>query len=363
MTDVEFETLRSAHDGFRAPSFYLDLSENELHSRDGVVSGLTVTSEIGAPSQCTFTLTYPFDFKNGRFEGIDWGVVAPNAPLRVFLGYGATPVKGVDPVFVGRLDSVQLRFPNSGPPSIHVTAFDYLHELTKHQPQENWQNATDADIVEDIVKKYPFAATEIESTEERRRKVRQQKATDFGFVSDLAKRNGFEIFAHGETFYFRNPAYTAEPRIDVQYGGSLASFSIEQSESEAVGEVRVRHWNPETKERIEGIAKGPASAAGVRVYTVPVPDEKSAEREAESILARLLDGYVRGQGETVGLPEMRVGESVSIRGIDAFTRGGAPDKSDPNPAEKREVYYLTRVTHSTGTDGYTTAFDVTEYVS
>jgi hypothetical protein len=65
---------------------------------------------------------------------------------------------------------------------------------------------------------------------------------------------------------------------------------------------------------------------------------------ARAVLDSIAEGLVTGSGETVGLPELRLGELIELDGIDRFTK----------------IYYVEQVTHSIGSSGYRSSFQVRE---
>jgi phage protein D len=75
----------------------------------------------------------------------------------------------------------------------------------------------------------------------------------------------------------------------------------------------------------------------------PVQTEEEAKALAISLLRERAYEFLKGSGEAIGLPDMRPGDNVEIKGIGQRFSG---------------QYYVTRVEHSIGNSGYTTSFTV-----
>jgi phage protein D len=127
-----------------------------------------------------------------------------------------------------------------------------------------------------------------------------------------------------------------------------------------VGAVIVRGYDPKNKQEIVGRA-GPgaerqmggtiagaeaaAQAFGpkeeVHVQS-PIASQEEADQLAQALYMRRSIEFVVGSGSTIGIPELRVGRVIDLRGLGRF--------SGP--------YYVTQATHSISGGGYQTSFRV-----
>ena len=70
-------------------------------------------------------------------------------------------------------------------------------------------------------------------------------------------------------------------------------------------------------------------------------DRQEARRRALALLTERQKDMVKGTGTTVGLPDLRVGQRILIKGLGARFSG---------------TYFVTDTTHTIGDSGYTTRF-------
>lgn len=144
-----------------------------------------------------------------------------------------------------------------------------------------------------------------------------------------------------------------------EWGVNLSSFSPRLSTTSQVSEVMVRGWDPKAKKPIVYTAKAsdlPRSASGDRsgpakadrrtreiLYDAPVLSLEEARRLATSRLMELANQYTSGSGQVIGLPDLRPDDTVEIVGVGERFSGR---------------YHVTKVTHTLGASGFTTAFEV-----
>jgi phage protein D len=74
----------------------------------------------------------------------------------------------------------------------------------------------------------------------------------------------------------------------------------------------------------------------------PVRNQAAAKEMAKEILCNFRGDLVRGSGSTVGLPDLRAGNRIVIRGLGARFSGS---------------YFVTSSTHTIGPSGYKTNFE------
>ena len=345
--------LQRTYGDFHTPRFRLLVDGQPFTDADGVITDVSVDTTLDGADTFSFGLAYPYDpeREGGTFLGLDWELFAPNRLVEIDVGYQGQAE--LTTLLVGRIAAVATDFPSSGLPTVKVTGFDLLHDLTDGTNDDSWEETTDSTVVERVGGKdvYDFTEVDAETTGQIRPTVKQDAESDFDFLKKLTERNGFELFARGRTLHFRAPNYRSDPEITLAYGRSLGSFSPEVNSAGQVETVEVRNWDSNRQQEIVGTASVSDAVAGdtgggkTRIVRAPVESEEEARETAAAILERITDGLVTGSGETVGIPALRPGETIRVEGLgERFTK----------------TYYLTKVTHRLGGSGYATSFEVTE---
>ena len=145
--------------------------------------------------------------------------------------------------------------------------------------------------------------------------------------------------------------------IELRYPGSLIEFKPTLTTANQVKSVTVRGWNRKTKQPINGVATlddpklnrnkdlyellKKCDPREERVVNEPVFTEKQARARAIALLSERQKEMVKCTGSTVGLPELRAGRRVRIKGVGPMFSG---------------TYFITETTHTIGGNGYTTSF-------
>lgn len=362
-SDVEtatFERLQETYEDFYVPRFTVTVAGEAFSAVDGVVSDVSVDLALDKATAFSFTLNYPYDAEHGRFEGLDWDVFAPGEPVDVSMGYGGTE----KPLLrEGRVTAVQPTFPSGGSPTVGVTGYGLLHAMT--EPPEppaggtwthTWTDTAPHAVVEQVVAErgYPFGSVETVAAGVEPPEIKQDEADhDLAFLLKLGETYAYELFARDGDLHFRPPRYDGPPDLVLEYGSSLDSFAPQVNEAGQVDGIEVRAWSAERGEEIVGRATradvegSDASEGGgeptVETLRLPVRTTEEATARAEAVLANRLDGTVSGNGECVGLPEIRPGIRIELaRLTERFSA----------------VYYVESATHRFGSAGYRTSFAV-----
>lgn len=334
---MDFGELRERYGDFYMPGFSVHVGDREIRERDGLLTEVVVDTTLDGAAYFSFTLAERAD----RSDALDGEEFEAGRTVEVSMGYG----NRLESLAIGRVHSVRPEFPADGGSTVAVSGYGLLHDLMRVARSASWDDRTDSDVVQEVASGYDFAELDVEDTGTTHPKIIQNAETDYAFLRRLADRNGFELFAERDTFHFRTPKYEAEPTLTLRYGESLHSFFPELSRASQVGEVEVRHWDPKAKTEIVGSAKGDEAETGKAVLRVPVKSREEADRIAEAALERIAAGLLQGTGDVVGIPEIRVGETVRIEGLgERFTNN----------------YYIQGVVQGIGMSGYSTTFDVRE---
>lgn len=312
----------------------------------------------------------------------------PNAAeFELRFGYGdelATVMRGFT-------QSLEPSFPSGGASTLTVRALNVLHRLRTRQNRDHWPNdrvprgqVKISRIAEDIGTRslqgcrFPLrVATDAQAKarEPVLEYVAQNNQYDLDFLLEWARRMDYVVYIKSEgtganareALYF-GPSQARggdapEEVYDLEWGKSLIDFTPKLSTANQLTAVEVRSHDRETnrdiRERatmddvdinsdLRDIVRGSGPRASDRcasreqvITHEPQHDAAQARRRAADVLSDRLKQLVEASGTTVGLPDLRAGTKIRIRGVGARFSGR---------------YFVTKTTHTLDGSGYRTKF-------
>jgi len=294
------------------------------------------------------------------------------------LGYGSelfTIVKGTP-------TSLEPAFPAGAAPTLTVRALNVLFKLRTRQHRTHWTDKKISDIAEDIgrrrtggSRRFPIdihVSKTARQSEPQLDYVAQENQYDIDFLLLEARKIGYTVYvdressqgASGNEFLYFGPSNERQQGVpDVSYelkwGISLIDFTPKLATAQQVKSVEVRSWNRQTNRSIR--KKADLDNPNLRVnqdliyllqqegcepreevvVNEPMHTPEQAERRALAILSERLKQLVEATGTTVGLPNLRAGQRIRIRGVGARFSG---------------TYFVVKTTHTINDSGYITKF-------
>ncbi len=365
---MELATLAKGYGDFYAPSYAVRLGRDDL-MRDLLVavSQVEVSMVLGAASRFTFTVSDCYShglqaFKTGR--GADLlALLTFGAEIDVCMGYG--DARSIPTAVRGTITEITTNFPDGGPPELTVAGYDHGFALTIGKNSRTWSNSRDSDAAHEIASFNNLDAT-IETTSEKHPQIEQNQESDWEFLKKLADRNHFELYVdERRTLHFGKPNDKADAVVRLPYGEGLLSFKPEANLAGQISQVEVYGWDPKTKKQIVGRAgtgeesglsgqsagqrlnafvRDPAKRPTLRLRQ-PVFTQAEANQRAKAALNERAKQFLTGEGEAIGLPEVRPDRNVELAKL------GRPFS---------KVYYIQEATHKIDANGYRTRFKVKE---
>ncbi|HWG95761.1 MAG TPA: hypothetical protein VN647_01655 [Nitrospira sp.] len=322
--------------------------------------------------------------QSGNFKYSDRDTYNPWKDVEVWMGYIRKGQKDLRCMLTGEITTLRPNFPSSGPPTLGVGGLNLLHRFRSQQESKDFFNKTDAEIAQIIVddiakelkKKSPRLNLRLDTqnlpNQIRLKHITMHNQFPIVFLRERARALGYEMIMaetsspNDRTVTLRfAPTQTVKRKTYVlEWGKTLLSFQPTLQTANQVAELTVRGWNPQTKEEIKYVARredlkdivkpgelGLSEPATVKkkeiVVDYPIQDQAEAKAVAEDRLRQVCETIVIGKGKTVGLPDLRAGVKILIKGL---------GKRFSGPQEKPFAYLVTSTTHSIGDGGYTTDF-------
>lgn len=320
----------------------------------------------------------------GWFKYSDTDVFDPWQDIELSMGYYNSGNDELETMLVGEIVRMTPNFPESGASTMTVHCVNLLQRFRTAQITRDYFQKQDSwvarDLVESIAKdvrqKLPSLDLKVDDNEINQNlgteqpiehlNVHQQYAVNFLFAR--SREIGYDIWLDENTqgsrrvvtFHYAPSKYTLKPTYVLEWGKSLISFQPSFATGNQPDQVTVRYWNPKTKQKFEGTAtradlaqdgvidptadfgvkQGPLSKKTDLVTNLVVQSDEEAKTAAKRRLRILAQGLIEGKGKAPGLPSLRSGNKIRIKGLGRYDG----------------LYHVTSTTHTIGDGGYTTDF-------
>jgi phage protein D len=290
--------------------------------------------------------------------------------VKISMGY----VDDLEPMIEGEITQIKPTFPDSGIPTLGIEGHTRLHRLQGDSKTRTFQNMTDKQIAEQVAQEAGLQA-EAEDTQIQYQYVIQPNQTDLQFLRDRASRIHFEILVENKKLIFRKAKENSSKLYTFVWAQAqaafaststtlpLKSFSPQLDSLHPVNNVEYRSYDPKTKQALvsragtsdqDSMMGGKTKAADVcsdafqrqRQYvhvTTPFVSQAEGDQHANSQFNHRAMGFIGGTAETIGVPDLRSGSVVELKGVGNRFDG---------------LYYVDEATHSISGDGYATSFTV-----
>jgi phage protein D len=290
--------------------------------------------------------------------------------VKIALGY----VDDLQDMIEGEITKISPSFPQDGIPTVAIEGQTLLHRLHGTHTTRTFQGVSDKDIVEKIAQEANLQA-DAEDPQVQYEYVMQPNQTDLEFLRERARRLHFEILVQDKKLIFRrsqeqtSKTYTlvwAHAQKAIAMGPNtlpLSTFSLQMNASKAPTSVETRSYDPASKQAFVSRA-GPSDQTStmggtkkggdvtndaykrerkhVHVVT-PFGSKSECDAHAKATYNNKAMGLVSGSAETIGVPDLRGGQIITMLGVGLRFEGD---------------YRIDEATHNIGSDGYKTSLTV-----
>ncbi|MGI8683979.1 MAG: VgrG-related protein [Acidimicrobiales bacterium] len=275
----------------------------------------------------------------------------------------SAPVK----IMQGELTAVEVEFDETGTRTI-ARGMDVAYRLQGARKTKAWPQATASDVARRIAGSNGLAAGTVDATTTVYEHLVQANMTDLEFLRRLGAENDrLVVVTEGKLHFRKQPQAssapspgrltTPDPLKLVLHGDHVKSLRATIRSAGQVKEVRVRGWDPQTKQVVVGTAQAGTSAAssgtgpaklaaraGNAVHTsvtTPFGKHSEAAAAAKDLADHLGSTFAEIEGSIEGHPRLTAGETVSISNFGAPLDG---------------KFKVSNVTHRIDARGYETSF-------
>jgi phage protein D len=373
------------------PQFTLQIGGANLPpALRGAITSVSWTDGIEGSDSVEIT------FANQNLQWLDNPILTVNNGLTLSVGYAPDPL---EKVFVGEITAVEPAFPNSGMPTIHVTAHDFLQRLTHGKVDRAFAITLptigilplpdplvasivsagnllipDPDPIGAALSTLMSLVSYILAPQEAQSSVRTQTGTsDFDFLTGIAKDNGWEVYIdhtlnpQGYVLRFQFLMQDYSPTLTLTWGQSLMDFTPRLTTVGDIFGVSARIWISTLQLEfvivvnwdydnasfnlmiypglgdISSILGGNAS----KTISIKPTGFPTAFRDILTELLPRLNNRLTGSGSTIGNPQIKAGKIINFVGLGSQFSG---------------LYRVTSATHTFDGSGYRTNFKVRKEV-
>ena len=375
-----------------APEFVIRLNGRQLPmAMKGAITSVTYEDGIKGADRVEVT------FANPALQFLDHPLLSVDTPFSFSMGYAPDPL---EEVFVGEITGVEPTFPSGGMPTLRVTAQDFLNRLTHGTKDRAFRlsipsygniglpdpivaglvSATnllipESDPVGGALAVLMTLATFLKFPPTDADVRKQQKETDFDFLTKIATENGFEMFIDhtaspkGRVLKFKFLISEFTPSLSLKWGASLMEFTPRLTTVGDLFGVTVRVWVESLQTEFVIVASWDYDRAALNLTIYPsllgdVEDVLGSEAKGKTlsvettsyvtapraILTELLprlNNRLTGSGSCIGDPRVKAGRVIRLDGLGDQFSG---------------LYRITSATHTFDAGGYRTSFQVRKEV-
>lgn len=317
-----------------------------------VLADAEIETSLYLPSM--FTLR----FHDEKLDLVDGTQFAAGAEVEISL---PNATGQLTPVLKGEITAIEPEFAHDFAATLVVRGYDKGHRLNRGTKTRVFVDSTDGDIVSKIAQEAGLQVTK-DATSQVHKHVFQHAISDWVFLHERARRNGYEMKVDAGTLFFRKLTSTRTEAALV-WGETLQSFHPRMTLAKQVSTVKVKGWDPKTKQGILGTASNSSSQpaiglgkwggglvtsafASVEVLEVrhPVQSQAEATTMAQSLLDEINAGFLEADGRAFGNTGLKPGVKVNI------TKVGTKFSGKYVVTTARHIYNVT--------DGFITEFTV-----
>ncbi len=370
---MDLRAFDETYGDFYVPSFKVIVGGQDLvRELFLTVTAADVDLKQKAAGRFSFTVANAFDWEARAFvagRGEDQVDLIKRfsigSPVELYFGYGDVSSLEV-PLLRGIVTELGTNFSEGAVPELTVSGYDDLYPLTVGKKPRRWEEVRDSDVVGDLVPS--GLAKDIHRTRSEKPRVEKGHESDMAFLDKLAKRNKSTFYVRqgdrAPRFYFGPRNNSGSAALELAWGKGLLTFSPEVNLARQVQRVEVHGFSAVRGEPIVGRAtsgeesgrdggrESGAERVASALNTQPtmrvraaVHTQAEAQERANAILEERAQEFLKGDGESLGLPEIVPDVNIALKDL------GKPfDKT----------YYVKAAKHKVSSNGYRTNFSVEE---
>jgi phage protein D len=355
------EKLSQEMFNFYAPRFVVEIKEKKLAENiSKAIINATINEKIDEGASFELTIHDEFDMNSQKFIWLDNELFNVGNQVTIKMGYGAN----LHTIFMGTIKALESSFFSGDTPTITIRGQDLSYDYIKRSaPERTFREKSYSDIARTIASEAGLNS-EVEDTGKPEKHIRKNNNdTYYKFLTSLARKVGFTFYIDRKTMYFIKPKDDKREIFNMELGKDLISFNPTLKDTQSYTEVIVRGHNtrdPGTpligratagsergqepqKRTASQVANSRSGLKTLVITNVVVNSVEHANAIALSKLNSASDTFIEGNGECIGLPQIRPGITIYFDKMGKWFTG---------------KYYVKAATHTINESGYRTRFTV-----
>ncbi len=358
---MALEKLSSETLNFYAPRFEIEIKGQKLAADiSKAILDVKIEEKVDQIAGFTITLNDEFDMEAQVFKWLDHPLFSEGNEVTVKMGYS----NNLFTMMIGRITGIEPGFFSGETPTITLTGEDLSNEyINRGGPERTFVDMKYSDIVKTVASEAGLLAV-VDTTGKYEQVIRKDNDESYlAFIKRLNNRVGYQFKVDGRTLYFIKPEDDKKEILTLELGKDIISFRPTMNTSRLVTEVEVRGNNPDDpdapivgratagSERTQEPGRRTGSQVAEKLYgsarrvisNVVVTSVEQANEMAQSELNKASDGLIEGDGECIGLTQLRKGVNIKLEKLGTRFSG---------------KYYIKGTTHTINNNGYRTRFSV-----
>lgn len=242
-------------------------------------------------------------------------------------------------VFDGLVTGMEAHYPMGRPPEITFLAEDRLQELRMTRRTRSFEEASDEDVIRDVVGAHGLSAS-IDVSGPTHHHVAQANQSDLAFIRERARLVDADVWIDGSTVHVAARGRSGREDLTLTYNADLHEVSVFADLARQRSTVVVAGWDVSAKEAIAAEAGSSAIQAelgddtsGISlleeafaartdtiVHTAPATSAV-AQAQADMALRTSARRFVTATGLAEGDTRLRAGARVALAGLGAGFNG------------------------------------------
>jgi hypothetical protein len=349
---------------FYAPRFEVEIQDKKLAANiSKQILNVEIDEKIDLGATFKFTMNDEFDLETQEFKWLDHPLFKEGNTVTIKMGYGAN----LNTMIMGKITKIEPSFFSGEIPTLTISGHDLSYDYLKKERsgERTFVDKRYSDMARTIASEAGLLAVVDETGKSEPIVYRKDSDVSYyAFLEEIKTKAGcYQFDVDGKTMYFIKPGDDRKEILTLELKKDIISFSPTIKTTELVTEVEVRGHNPKDpktpiigrailgSEKIQEPGKKTGSQIAKERYgsvkrvitNVVVTSKEHADAIAKCELNKASDSLIEGDGECIGIPQLRKGVNIRLEKMGVRFSG---------------KYYVKRTTHTLNDSGYRTSFTV-----